>query len=61
MVTVMNKNKYTSSVRFRYLAGLGVVLQVGHYVFQHLASGSLLHSRELRCGVRRSLAVHYLC
>ena len=43
-----------------HLAGLGVVLEVGHEVLQHLAARPLLHPRKLGRGVTSSLSVDYL-
>ena len=42
------------------LSRLRVVLQVGDKVLKHLAPGPLLHPRELRGRVARSLTVDYL-
>ena len=52
-----NRPPGASSVRFWYLAGLGVVLEVGHQVLQHLTPSPLLHPGELGRGVAGSLAV----
>ena len=52
-----NGSPGATSVRFGYLAGLCVVLEVGHQVLQHLTPGPLLHPGELGRGVAGSLTV----
>ncbi len=47
-------------VRLGNLPGLGMVLQVGHEVLQHLAASALLHPGELGGCVGGALAVHNL-